>query len=263
MLVDHDVQCGVASELHLLKGRVPLVWADWMKVYLHEKKAIARSEELRSVQIQDALDATYEIPVPWRPEIVHTLRLTLADISIGRLACTHSHGATYQNSTFSSAVYGTPDSHFCRHNRILQHRLTILDRDCFYAAGREWMNELAQALPQEMSATARNDEHTRIRQAARLRMCNTLDRVGMLSFDVVWDDVKEQLNQCVVLHDPLHAKTKTLQRMYSVAVCHSCEYHVIHGMRLPVTGSSERASLLIKSQLAQLSNTSNRAIDML
>ena len=57
VLVDHDVQCGVASELHLLKGRVPLVWADWMKVYLHEKKAIARSEELRSVQIQDALDA--------------------------------------------------------------------------------------------------------------------------------------------------------------------------------------------------------------
>jgi len=202
--------------------------------------------------------------VPGRPEIVHTLRLTLADISMGDSpVLTQIVGAIYQNSTFSSAVSGTPDSHFCQRNRILQKQLTILDRDCFYTAGREWMNELAQALPQEMSATARNDEHTRIRQAARLRMCNTLDRVGMLSLDVIRDDTKEQLKQCVVFHDPLHAKTKTFQRMYYVAVCHSCEYQVTNGVRLPVTGSSERASQFIKSQLAQLSDTSNQVIDML
>jgi len=44
VLVELDVQCGAATGPHLLKGRVPLVWADWIKVYLHEKKAIARSE---------------------------------------------------------------------------------------------------------------------------------------------------------------------------------------------------------------------------
>ena len=231
-------------------------------MYLHEKHAAPRMQELMSHQIDEALGIEFDLPVPGS-KIVHRVSFVLGDVSNGDTPMLGYYaGVLYQSHQNNSPCNGDPRARYCYRNTIHRHFVTLGDGEMLSREAQRWMAEQLALLPPGLQKGALHDEEARIMRFGRLFFANRMDCPGPLKVQTVSAATLVQTRALRVYPDSLHAMKETFKSMTYLAEGDAREYVVrAGGVREVVPLSKTKAQLALKSKFRGTQEASNRARD--
>ena len=248
----------------LFKDQRPVVWENWMKVHLHEKKALARSIELRLCQVVETLSTIFRLSLPGS-SAVHTISFIPADAAnadspfLGFVT-----GSRHQNAVYKSSVDGSPSFDMCKRDTVADKRLSLGSRHKIWQANKVWMSEEIAKLDPQLGKTNRESAIAKLRARARLLFCNTMDCP-----EPYWDAnadpaILALTGTCRVHHDPLHTSKESIVSVWYSALATCSGWEVVDGLRVPTSKRGNSVTAARTDMMKALKASSpgkNRAID--